>query len=255
MLGGVLRLTSSVVVKEALTEYLEREAESLQFILRNTTIPVPIVYDLQPAPEAGLSHLFIQFMEGEMLARKWRVLTSAQRRVVMRKLGEFVEQLRNLQQSSPSGWIGSVSGKGSYDARISTSRLFGPFKNEQANNDWRISTFHLFGQQHEPTACRLREIRHQMPDNHRVYFTHGDISIHNVLVKVHGEGENDIEVTALLDWEQAGWRPEFWEAAKIVYGMDRNHEWSRLALEMVVPGYEEELRIEDELLYISGPPR
>jgi hypothetical protein len=131
MLGGVRRLTSSVVVKEAPTEYLEREAESLQFILRNTTIPVPKVYDLQPASEPGQSHLVIQFMEGEMLARKWRVITSAQRRVVMRKLGEFVEQLRNLQQSSPSGWIGSVSGKGSYDARISTSTLFGPFENEK----------------------------------------------------------------------------------------------------------------------------
>ena len=75
-----------------------------------------------------------------------------------------------------------------------------------------------------------------MPDNHQIYFTHGDISIHNVLLKVHGEGEDDVEVTALLDWEQAGWRPEFWEAAKIVYGMDRKHEWSCLALEMVVPG-------------------
>ena len=35
--------------------------------------------------------------------------------------------------------------------------------------------------------------------------------------------------------------------------MDRKHEWSCLALEMVVPGYEEELHFEDELLYISGP--
>ena len=243
-----------MVVKEAPTEYLEREAEVLQFIFQNTTIPVPIVYDFRPASDTGQSHLFMQFMEGEMLARKWRVITPAQRRVVMRKLGEFVRQLRDLQQSSPSGWIGSLSGKQSYDARIST-RLFGPFEDERAYNDWRISTFDQFAQAHDPTARRLREIRHQMPDNHQIYFTHGDISIHNVLLKVHGEGEDDVEVTALLDWEQAGWRPEFWEAAKIVYRMDRKHEWSCLALEMVVPGYEKELRFEDELLYISGPPR
>jgi len=80
----------------------------------------------------------MQFMEGEMLARKWPLINSAQRRVVIRKLREFVQQLRNLQQSSPSGWIGSVSGKASFDMRISPSELFGPFENEQAYNDWRI---------------------------------------------------------------------------------------------------------------------
>jgi tRNA A-37 threonylcarbamoyl transferase component Bud32 len=101
MLGSVRRLTSSVVVKTACTEYLQREAEALQFILRNTTIPVPIVYDLRPASVAGRSHLFLQFMEGEMLARKWRVLTPAQRRAVMGKLGEFVGQLRNSNNRYP----------------------------------------------------------------------------------------------------------------------------------------------------------
>src|SRR5260221_6402967 len=120
MLANVRQLTSSVVVKEAPTEYLEREAEVLQFISQNTTIPVPIIYDLRPASEAGRSHLFMQFMEGEMLARKWRVITPTQRGGVMGKLGKLVRQLRNFKKTSPSGWIGSVSGQRSFCERVLT---------------------------------------------------------------------------------------------------------------------------------------
>jgi len=71
-------------------------------------------------------------------------------------------------------------------------------------------------------------------------------------MKVHNKGEDDVEVTAPLDWEQAGWRPEFWEATKIVYGTDPTHEWSCLALEVVVQGTGKSFVL--RMLYISGPP-
>jgi hypothetical protein len=38
-----------------------------------------------------------------------------------------------------------------------------------------------------------------------VKFTHGDIKHHNILVDEEGH------MTGLLDWESAGWYPEFWE--------------------------------------------
>lgn len=38
-----------------------------------------------------------------------------------------------------------------------------------------------------------------------VKFTHGDIKHHNILV------DEDGHITGLLDWESAGWYPEFWE--------------------------------------------
>ena len=38
------------------------------------------------------------------------------------------------------------------------------------------------------------------------------------------------------------------------YGMEPSHEWCVLVREEVTLDYEEEIRREDELLLISGPP-
>ncbi|KAH9936576.1 kinase-like protein [Fomitopsis serialis] len=39
---------------------------------------------------------------------------------------------------------------------------------------------------------------------HRIYFTHADLHHNNILVK-------DGRLAAILDWEHAGWYPEYWE--------------------------------------------
>ena len=153
----------------------------------------------------------------------------------MPTLGGFVEQLRAVCQQFPPGWIGSLFGDASYDMQIFPSDLFGPFTNEKTYNDWRISTFSRFATASAPTAARLQKIRKNMPDNHHIYFTHGDISLFNVLVRVEGEEPDDVPVVALLDWEQAGWRPEFWEAEKMLYGMGDVIDWVRLVKEEIFP--------------------
>jgi len=40
--------------------------------------------------------------------------------------------------------------------------------------------------------------------NHNIVFTHGDLNPWNILV-------HDGHVSAILDWETAGWYPEYWE--------------------------------------------
>lgn len=48
-----------------------------------------------------------------------------------------------------------------------------------------------------------------MKDNHKWHFTHGDMGPHNILV------ENG-RISAVLDWELAGWYPEYWEYVKMI---------------------------------------
>jgi aminoglycoside phosphotransferase (APT) family kinase protein len=41
--------------------------------------------------------------------------------------------------------------------------------------------------------------------SHRITFTHGDFKAHNILVDEEGH------LSGFLDWESAGWYPEYWE--------------------------------------------
>jgi hypothetical protein len=41
--------------------------------------------------------------------------------------------------------------------------------------------------------------------SHRITFTHGDFKAHNILVDEEGH------LSGFLDWECAGWHPEYWE--------------------------------------------
>lgn len=66
--------------------------------------------------------------------------------------------------------------------------------------------------------------RHLGAADYPVVFTHGDIAARNIIVR-------DGHVAALLDWEYAGWMPEYWEYAFALRGME-NVAWQTLGCEV-----------------------
>ncbi|KAH9922961.1 uncharacterized protein B0H18DRAFT_1182825 [Fomitopsis serialis] len=48
--------------------------------------------------------------------------------------------------------------------------------------------------------------------SHAVVFTHGDLMPHNIMVK-------DGHITGIIDWEAAGWYPEYWEFTTMLKGL------------------------------------
>lgn len=69
---------------------------------------------------------------------------------------------------------------------------------------------------------------------HRVVFTHGDFKEHNVLV------DDDRNLTGWLDWESAGWYPEYWEFTT-ARRMGRDSWWGQAVSSLCGDRYEEEL--------------
>ncbi|KAI0483120.1 hypothetical protein GGR56DRAFT_623020 [Xylariaceae sp. FL0804] len=47
---------------------------------------------------------------------------------------------------------------------------------------------------------------------HDILFTHGDISMRDLLVDAHGR------LSGIVDWEMAGWYPGYWEYMKAPFG-------------------------------------
>lgn len=70
--------------------------------------------------------------------------------------------------------------------------------------------------------------------SHRITFTHGDFKAHNILVDEEGH------LSGVLDWESAGWYPEYWEFTTAMrFGKDS--WWFQAALWMGGDQYLEEL--------------
>ena len=59
-----------------------------------------------------------------------------------------------------------------------------------------------------------RLYEHTLPDmlprSNRSVFTHGDIAPRNIMV------DDENKITGILDWEYAGWYPDYWEYAQIM---------------------------------------
>lgn len=66
-----------------------------------------------------------------------------------------------------------------------------------------------------------------------IKFTHGDLHQSNVLIT----RSEPFHVLAIVDWEQSGWLPVYWEARKAQYTADRNDEWSKKYLPMILCQY------------------
>ncbi|PGH23624.1 hypothetical protein AJ80_02230 [Polytolypa hystricis UAMH7299] len=212
---NVMSLDEHRVLKSK--EHSRQEADALQFVASNTTIPVPKVYDVDDEGQ----NIVIEYMPGNPLDKVWIKLTHDQRDSVCHQLAGYLAQLRQLtgkQIEAPNGGRVRV---GYYQTRWD-----GPFKTEKEFNHFLAQGTGL---------CP--------GESHKIHFAHGDLSPRNVLVDESGC------VTAVLDWEWAGFFPEYWDVARMLLDTPekkkvpdyKKHLLS--ALTALTNKYEEELKV------------
>ena len=88
-----------------------------------------------------------------------------------------------------------------------------------------------------PKSCpkAIREVlRARLLCNHRVVLTHGDLSPRNIMLQ-------DNKITGLLDWEVAGWFPEYWEYITFFQRPCQHNDWYDYASDIFSQPYTEDL--------------
>jgi RIO-like serine/threonine protein kinase len=73
--------------------------------------------------------------------------------------------------------------------------------------------------------------------DHKIVFTHADLNMRNILVK-------DGRISGIVDWENAGWFPEYWEYTKCHFGVRLSKRWLKMIEAVFENEYEVELGIE-----------
>ena len=74
----------------------------------------------------------------------------------------------------------------------------------------------------------VEELFSYFPTDAQIHFTHGDLLPGNILV-------NGSEITAIVDWETAGYYPEFWEYCRMHNPGSMTPAWRHI-LARVFPG-------------------
>lgn len=242
-----IRIGPHTVLKWGHRVYMS-EADAMRFIADNTTIPVPKVYKAWTYKE-------ITLIQMEYIQRKRKVLNFARiipgltpRRSppispsdltnVCSELEGYVKQLRALVPPSPST-VSSTNGGPCWDHRIGTQPA-GPFATHE--------DFHRFlrdgsdiSQDAPPEAIALHG------GHYSSKFTHGDLAPRNVLV-------SDGKILSIIDWDCAGWRPEYWEYTKAHFACAGTPDEWFSALKRATGDYDEHLKGEMWLWEAHGSP-
>lgn len=85
----------------------------------------------------------------------------------------------------------------------------------------------------DPYSVPIEPFRHDIPDDSAIKFTHGDLHPSNIMVT----STAPYHVIAILDWEQSGWLPAYWEVRKAQFTADRNELWSTTYLPRILDQY------------------
>ncbi|KAK3322757.1 kinase-like domain-containing protein [Apodospora peruviana] len=209
-LGQVWRYDAHTVLKRS-GPSPTAEAAAMRFVREHTSIPVPKVLKSD-----ANGYIFMEYVDGQPLDQAWERLNSVQRKGI-------VDQLRGCL-----GELHAVSGSfiGSVDRSICNDQLFencespyGPYADEAAFRKGMAQSLRACGADPTWTDVVIGFID-AIPTGRRIVLTHGDFVPRNILVR-------DGRVVAIVDWEMAGFYPEYWEYAKAHFFADYQHPWMR----------------------------
>lgn len=223
-----------VVQKEGDLYRIEREVIAIEFVRKHTTVPVPKVLQVQ-LDEQG-SRFSMQRVTGESLEMAWLSMTEEAQRRTTGQLRHILTQLRKITVTQP-GLIGSCDNGPSYDHRINNRGQHGPFASVAEFNDFLVAPVRKC-----PRPERALDYRRRLSDSYEVYFTHADLGCDHIFVEPQTG-----RVTGIIDWEMAGFWPEWWEYRKALYTSRQHTRWWVDLVRSILPHYDDELELDSEL--------
>ncbi|KAJ5492699.1 hypothetical protein N7539_001445 [Penicillium diatomitis] len=225
--GLVLKWTDRTSLEEAAAMHMARAAG----------MPIPKVLCCGEHPNAPYNRNFSILMTrlpGSPLENSADTLLVESEDPWLFELRECVIAMRRWT-SPHSAEICSAIGTSIRSPRV-PGHIMGPFADENEFNDYLLST--ASGHGFDTTAEYIKaleqanEIRNYP---HRITFTHGDLKAHNILVG------DDGHLSGFLDWESAGWYPEYWDFTTAMrYGT--NSWWFQVASWIGGDQYRRELK-------------
>ncbi|KAL6706640.1 hypothetical protein ACN47E_005182 [Coniothyrium glycines] len=213
------------------------EANTLRFIAKHTSIPVPKVH--HAFVHHGKAYILMERVRGETIAKRWQSLSEASKLSIFRQLKQIVNELRSVP--CQTNGVSNIDGDPIHDYRLHTSS-WGPFRtitdfHSSLRNNLSLESLKLSKSLSPDEVSDLRQLItfHEKVPCASV-LTHGDLSSLNILI-------NNDTVVGIIDWDTAGWLPYYWEYTMAWHANPQNYFWQN-EVDKFLDTYEEELKME-----------
>ena len=222
------------------------EVLAMQFAKR-AGLPVPrvICYGEHPdTPHAPVSILMTR-VPGEELGRVYEALSDEDKKSVLQELKGYLEIMRGWSNPWGGDRICSLLGTAIRSVRI-PNHFGGPFESEPEFNEFLLRPSWSGGFPSEIAyndALNRAKLMEKL--SHRIVFTHGDLKPHNILVKGG-------RITGFLDWESAGWYPDYWDFTTALRFTREDFWWYSFVIDLGGGAYLAELDCERALTSLTN---
>ncbi|KAI5788990.1 kinase-like domain-containing protein [Geopyxis carbonaria] len=204
----VLNLTPSLTIKIVPTEITTavRQIDLLAYIHKHApTVPIPVCHGLFQI--GNTSYTLMTHYPGPTLAALWPALADDKKIHIREQLNDIIAALGELEWSGDAlGWGGTT-----VDSRRHRRTTSEALPNVRAFNRWLLSN-PLPGVSKERLDYLCRRLDAL---DYRVVMTHADLCPRNIMLD-----EDGATVAGIIDWENAGWYPRWWEYVKAADGAE-----------------------------------
>ncbi|TFY62517.1 hypothetical protein EVJ58_g3823 [Rhodofomes roseus] len=164
--------------------------------------------------------------------------------LLVKDLRRAMNELRDLPP--PSRAVSGLAGRPLLIGRAGEKYFAGPFADQA---EFKEALFRKVSNIFRYRLPRLRRLAEPVfAKTHRICFTHADLHHDNILIK-------DGRLAAIIDWEHAGWYPEYWELTTMEALMVRTYSMNAF-WDQVHPfglgAYRDELKLEWVLSRSTG---
>ncbi|EQL38787.1 hypothetical protein BDFG_00318 [Blastomyces dermatitidis ATCC 26199] len=193
------------------------EVEAMKLVAKHTSVPLPeVIYSLisDRSGEIGMTTI-----PGTTLESLWDKLNSETKKSICCETWDQIAKLREISQPPALKQFFQCLADGSptLDPLIEDlDRCGTPLYTDE---DVRARIYHRY--LHFGGLRYKNELPDMLPRSSCTVFTHADIAPRNIMVDDH------YHITGILDWEYAGWYPDYWEYAQIMRPACQTGDWQK----------------------------
>ena len=211
--------------------------------MRDAGLPVPYILcygEHADCSHAPFSMLMFRMPGVELYQELWDWFEPHQKVSIISELMTYMDAIRAWRRTSDGDkkedkCICSIMGTSIRSLRV-PRKLIGPCCDQETFDKKLIfpasmSHVKLFAN-YERDIARTASF-HEM--KHTIVFSHGDFNPWNILVTYDGH------LSAILDWESAGWYPEYWDFTTTLMWQRPGTFWFEIVMALMEGKYSEEL--------------